>query len=211
MDSAGVECGLKILGMGLLPGDSATHKCAASNIPVSRTSTPMVRPMTTDFSRISLFSAMPLFLTQNLNSPCHLCCVFFHSHLLETAALRVPDAVLLDSGTRGFAYQRRASLPGQIRPNPLQEHAHAQTRLPQVLEVDRRPREPRYEPAEMDLAALEHGEAFAHHGHAAFVEVAKRARRGSTSDPAANHFRCIAPLLHGYLRHAGKGLPVLLN
>src|ERR1700686_2683606 len=111
MDSAGVECGLKILGMGLLPGDSATPKCAASNIPVSRTSTPMVRPMTTDFSRISLFSAMPLFLTQNLNSPCHLCCVFFHSHLLETAALRVPDAVLLDSGTRGFTISREPLFP----------------------------------------------------------------------------------------------------
>src|ERR1700731_2956741 len=111
MDSAGVECGLKILGIGLLPGDSAAHKCAASNIPVSRTSTPLVRPTTTDCSRISLFSAMRLFLTENLNSPCHLYCVFFHSHLLETAALRVSDAVLLDSGTRGFTISREPLCP----------------------------------------------------------------------------------------------------
>src|ERR1700688_4045107 len=111
MDSAGVECGLKILGMGLLPGDSATHKCAASNIPVSRTSTPMVRPMTTDFSRISLFSAMPLFLTQNLNSPFYLCGFFFPPHLLEPPSLRVPDAVLLDSGTRGFTISREPLCP----------------------------------------------------------------------------------------------------
>src|ERR1700736_965781 len=75
MDSAGVECGLKILGMGLLPGDSAAHKCAASNIPVNKTSTPMVRPTTTDPSRISLFSAIALFLTQNLNPEYHLFCV----------------------------------------------------------------------------------------------------------------------------------------
>src|ERR1700675_3470352 len=111
MDSAGVECGLKILGMGLLPGDSAAHKCAASNIPVSRTSTPMVRPTTTDFSRISLFSAMPLFLSQNLNSPCHLCCVFFHSHLLETAALRVPDGAVFDPGRGGLNITREPLCP----------------------------------------------------------------------------------------------------
>ena len=53
----------------------------------------------------------------------------------------------------------RPPLPRDIGPDPLQEHAYAQTGLRQELEMHRGPGEPCEEPTEMDFAALQNGEA----------------------------------------------------
>src|SRR5262249_18433601 len=55
------------------------------------------------------------------------------------------------------------------------------------------------------------GKALAHHGHRALVEVAKRRRLFTAGYAVVNQFSSITSLLYGDLRHAGKGLPVLLK
>src|SRR5260370_8190771 len=63
----------------------------------------------------------------------------------------------------------------------------------------------------MNLAALQHRKTLAHHGHAAFVEVAKWAGRGFADDTAANELRCVAPLLHRHLRNTWQRLAILIE
>src|ERR1700728_1076968 len=77
--------------------------------------------------------------------------------------------------------------------------------------MDRCPREPGAESAYLDFAALQHRKTLAHHRHAAFVKVAKRAWRGFAGDAVVNYFSRVAPLLHRYLSNARKGFAVLIE
>src|SRR5262249_34864636 len=104
-----------------------------------------------------------------------------------------------------------APLAGQIGPSPLQEDAQAEAGCGQELEVNESPNYPRHQPAHLDLAALQYGEALAHDGQGALVEIAKWRRLLSAGYAAANEFSCIPSLLHSHLRHAGKGFAVLLE
>jgi hypothetical protein len=54
------------------------------------------------------------------------------------------------------------------------------------LQVHRRPSEPSPEAADLDFPALQHGKTLADYGHAAFVKVAERRRRGIADNAAAN-------------------------
>src|SRR5215472_1119501 len=103
------------------------------------------------------------------------------------------------------------SLPGHIRPHPLQEDAQPEARCGQELDVNESPNQPRHQPAHLDLPALQNGEAPAHYGHVALIEIAKWRRFLATGYPAVNEFSCITSLLHSHLRDAGKRLAVLLE
>src|SRR5262250_3236023 len=107
--------------------------------------------------------------------------------------------------------EARPPLSGEIRPHPLHEDADAKARLAQELEVHGGPCHPREKAAEVDPAAVEHGEALADDGHRSFVEVPKRLRRGLSRDASPNQPGCIAPLLHRDLRDAGEGTTVLIE
>ncbi len=73
------------------------------------------------------------------------------------------------------------------------------------------PDEPRTEAAHSDLPALQDGEALAHDGHAAFVEIMKWVGRAIPDDAAVNKFPCIAPLLYRYLCNSWQRLAVLIE
>src|SRR5580658_6069217 len=95
-----------------------------------------------------------------------------------------------------------ASLTSHVGPNPLEKNTQTETRRRQELEMHGCPSKPRPEPADMHLAGLQHRKALAHHGHAAFVEVAEWGRRGIAGHAVANQLPGIAPLLHRHLRDA---------
>ena len=65
--------------------------------------------------------------------------------------------------------------------------------------MHRGPGEPCEEPAEVDFAALQNGEALADYGHVALVEVAKRPRPRFARDHPVNQVSRIASLLNRYL------------
>src|SRR5215470_4657540 len=120
-----------------------------------------------------------------------------------------------DTLAHGSAHRRRsvmihdepgASLAGKVGPTPLQENTQPEAGCGQKLEVNERPNQPRPQPARLDFAALQHRKTLAHHRHAPLVEVAKWSRRLAAGCAAVNEFSCITSLLHGHLRHAGKGL-----
>jgi len=75
--------------------------------------------------------------------------------------------------------QHRTAPRGEIRPNPLQEDAHAQTRLRQEPQVNRGPHKPSHKARYVYRTALEDSEALANNRHAALVKIAKWARRRS--------------------------------
>src|SRR5262249_58624375 len=107
--------------------------------------------------------------------------------------------------------QARAPLPRQVQPYPLHEDTDPETRLGQELEVHGGPCEPGEKTAEAQPAGLQHGETFADDRHGAFVEIAKRGRRGLTEDAPANYPAHIATLLHRHLGHAGQRSTVLIE
>src|SRR5213075_1240743 len=102
-------------------------------------------------------------------------------------------------------------LPGEIRPDPLHEDADPKARLPQELEMHGGPCHPCEKAAEVDPAAVQHGEALADDGHGSFVEVPERLQGGLPRDASANQPRRIAPLLHRNLRDAGERTTVLIE
>src|SRR6476660_2741864 len=93
------------------------------------------------------------------------------------------------------------SLACKIGPYPLQTDARAKVGLPQKLEMDCGPREPRDVAAYMDTASLQNGETLADYGHAALVEVAKRLGRRLAGQTPVDQSPDIATLLHRHLRH----------
>src|SRR5262249_25876509 len=105
--------------------------------------------------------------------------------------------------------QPRPALTREVGPHPLEEHAHAEARLTEELEVHGGPREPGDEPGKMQSSALQHGETFSDDGHAALVEVAERTRSRLPRDPPPDEFPRIPSLLHRDLRDAGERPPVL--
>src|SRR5438552_16108460 len=107
--------------------------------------------------------------------------------------------------------QPRPALTRQIGPYPLDEHADAEARLAEELEVHGRPREPGDEPGKMESSALQHGEALSNDRHGALVEVPERTRRRLARDSPADEPSRVAPLLHRDLGDAGERLPVLLE
>src|SRR5438128_2208283 len=107
--------------------------------------------------------------------------------------------------------QASAPLPGDVRPYPLHEDADPEARLRQEFEMDRGPCQPREKPAEVQPAALQHGEALANHRHGPFVEVAERRRRRFPGDATVNDGSGVAALLHGHLCDAGQRMTVLIE
>src|SRR5438128_3364827 len=105
--------------------------------------------------------------------------------------------------------QPRPALTRQVGPYPLDEHADAEARLAEELEVHSGPREPGDEPGKMESSALQHGEALPHDSHVAFVEVAERTRRRLSRDPPADEPSRVAALLHRDLRVPGERPPIL--
>src|ERR1700732_792668 len=77
--------------------------------------------------------------------------------------------------------------------------------------MDRCPREPAAKSTYLDFAALEHRKALAHHRHAAFVKVAKRAWCWFVGNAVVNYFSRVAPLLHRHLRDARQRFAVLIE
>src|SRR5277367_493145 len=77
--------------------------------------------------------------------------------------------------------------------------------------MDSGPREPGAETAYLDFAALQHSKALAHHRHAAFVKIAKRAWSGFAGDAVVNYLSRVAPLLHRHLGNARQGFAVLIE
>ena len=77
--------------------------------------------------------------------------------------------------------------------------------------MDGCPRKPRSEPAHSHLVALQNCKSLAYDGHVALVEVAKRTWWRAAGYAAVNDFSCIMPLLHSYLRNAGKRFAVFLE
>ena len=96
--------------------------------------------------------------------------------------------------------QTRATLPGQIGPNPLDEDTHSEIGCRKKLKMDRRPPKPCDESAHVKFPALQNGESLANHRHVSFVKIAERRRNGSARHPRANQFSGILSLLHRYLR-----------
>src|SRR5438093_7088398 len=107
--------------------------------------------------------------------------------------------------------QPRPALTRQVGPYPLDEHADAEARLAEELEVHSGPREPGDEPGKMESSALQHGEALPHDRHVALIEVAERTRRRLSREPPADEPSRVAALLHRDLGDAGERLPVLLE
>src|SRR5215468_8321451 len=105
----------------------------------------------------------------------------------------------------------RASLAGEESPNPLDEDAHSQIGCGEKLNMDPYPSQPGNESAEMDLAALHNGKAFADNGHVPFVEVAERTRYGFPAKSLADQPACISALLNCNLSDARQWLPILLE
>ncbi len=95
--------------------------------------------------------------------------------------------------------QPRSTLSCEVSPDPLHKNAQAKTGLSQKLKVDSGPCEPCYEPAEVNLAALQDGEVLAHNGHAAFVEITEGFRHRRASHTPMNQISCVSPLLHCHL------------
>src|SRR5215472_8066578 len=104
-----------------------------------------------------------------------------------------------------------ASLPGHIRPNPLQEDAQTETRCGEELQVYRRPSEPRADPAYLDFATLQHRKTLAHDGHAALVKVTEGTKRWFANNAVVNQLSCITPLLHRHLRYTWQRFAVLIE
>src|SRR5689334_14746945 len=63
----------------------------------------------------------------------------------------------------------------------------------------------------MDLAALQYSKALAHDGQAAFIKIAKRARRGIADNAAVNQLPSVAPLLQRDLRNTWQRLAKLIE
>src|SRR5271154_4592794 len=63
----------------------------------------------------------------------------------------------------------------------------------------------------MDLAAFKHRKSLADYGHAAFVKIAKLARRRIVRDATANQFPRVTPLLYRHLCHAWEWFAVLIE
>ena len=74
-------------------------------------------------------------------------------------------------GATGIYNNPRSTLTRDVRPDPLDKHAQPQAGLNQELKVDSSPCEPRHEPGEVNLAALQDREVWTDDGHAAFVEI----------------------------------------
>src|SRR6202167_5040112 len=77
--------------------------------------------------------------------------------------------------------------------------------------MDGGPREPGAKSTYLDFAALQHRKALAHHRHAAFVKVAKRAWCRFAGNAVVNYFSRVAPLLHRHLRDARQRFAVLIE
>src|SRR5262249_56049174 len=94
--------------------------------------------------------------------------------------------------------------------HPLHEDADAKARLAQEFEMYRGPCHPREKAAEVDPAAVQHGEALADDGHRSFVEVPEGLQGGLPRDASANQPRRIVSLLHRNLRDPGKRTTILI-
>src|SRR5262249_41352618 len=105
----------------------------------------------------------------------------------------------------------RTALPGEIRPYRLYPDPPPVAQSREKRNVDTRPRQPRREPAQLDKARIQNGEAAPDHGHVAFVEIAERRWRGTPGLAPGNHVAHEAPLLHGHLRDPGQGFAILLE
>src|SRR5262252_389011 len=68
----------------------------------------------------------------------------------------------------------RTALPGEIRPYRLCPDPPAVSRSREKRNVDTRPRQPRREPAQLDEAGIQNGEAAPNDGHIAIVDIAER-------------------------------------
>src|SRR5215470_6122487 len=107
--------------------------------------------------------------------------------------------------------EARSPLSGEIQPYPLHEDADAKARLSQEFEMHGGPCHPRQKAAEVDPAAVQHGEALADDCHGSFVEVSERLQGGLPSDAPTNQLRGIAALLHRHLSDAWQRMTVLIE
>src|SRR5262249_37235846 len=107
--------------------------------------------------------------------------------------------------------QARAPLASQVSPGPLDENAQLEVGRRKELDVNRSPRQPRKESAEMDFAALQDRKSLPDHRHISLVEVSEWRQRRFSHQAAANEFSSIAAFLHGDLSHAWQRLSVLLQ
>ena len=77
--------------------------------------------------------------------------------------------------------------------------------------MHRGPGEPCDEPANVDFAGLQNGEALADYGQISLIEVAKRCRPRFARDHPVNQLSRIASLLNRYLRDTGQRLAILIE
>src|SRR5262245_64626473 len=77
--------------------------------------------------------------------------------------------------------------------------------------MDESPCQPRREPAQLDGAGIQNGEAAPDHCHVAFVEITEWWRRRTASLSIANNLADITALLHGDLRNARQRLAILIK
>src|SRR5215471_15732173 len=98
----------------------------------------------------------------------------------------------------------RTALPGEIRPERLCPDPPPVSQSREKRNVDKRPRQPRREPAQLDEAGIQNGEAAPNHGHVAFVKIAERGWHGTPDLTMRDHFAHIMSLLHGHLRDPGQ-------
>src|SRR5262249_31300824 len=78
-------------------------------------------------------------------------------------------------------------------------------------DVDKSPRQPRREPAQLDKAGIQNGAAAPDHGHVAFVKIAERWWHGTPGLAMRDHFAHETSLLHGHLRDPGQRLAILIE
>src|SRR5215831_12167145 len=97
----------------------------------------------------------------------------------------------------------RTALMGEIRPYRLCPDSPPVSQSREKRNVDQCPHQPRREPAQLDEAGIQNGEAAPNDGHVALVDIAERWWRGTPGLALGNHFAHEAPLLHGHLRDPG--------